>query len=207
MNDKTCPVCGANALILRTESQVLKESFGGQKEIKIKNYYCSTCESTGDFFNENEAILNNNINLLKTQSIKNILNDFSENKISMSAIERALSLPQRTLTKWKNGVSTPSSTGLALMKFLRTFPWLLEVAENNFDYNIAQKIHINSAIQKFLNLINFNTHDFSEARIIATSQSAFLYMEFDKSPNFVNYPDNILVNVLGTNEQVQTTTQ
>ena len=124
----------------------------------------------------------------------------------MSAIERALSLPQRTLTKWKNGVIKPSAAGLALMKYIRTFPWLIEVAENNFEYNIAQKIYISSAIQIFLNSLNFDTKDFSEAGIIATSQSTFLYMKYDQMQS-KDVKDEVQINVIGTDMPYQVTTQ
>ena len=149
--------------------------------MKIKNYHCSTCDSEGDFFNENEGKINDNIEILKGKSTKNILDDFIDNKISMSAIERALSLPQRTLTKWKNGVTNPSAAGLALLKYLRTFPWLLEVAEHNFDYNTAQKIHISSAVQKFLSSVDFDVKDFYTSGVIATSKSAFISIQRDES--------------------------
>ncbi len=196
MSDKVCPACGTDTLTLRKEVQVLKESFGGQKEVPINEYYCSTCESTGDFFNENEEIIETNIESLKGQSIKNILNYFSDFKISMSAIERTLSLPQRTLTKWKNGVSKPSSTGLVLMKYLRTFPWLLDVAENNFDYDIAQKIYMKTAIQKFLDCVKFDSQDFPEAGIAATSQSISIHIQLDSPQDSFRLPDDKQTNIL-----------
>lgn len=205
MKDKACPVCGANTLTLKKEVQVLKESFGGQSEVPINEYYCSTCESTGDFFNENEKIIETNLKSLKRQSIVNILNDFSDIKISMSAIERALSLPQRTLTKWKNGATKPSSTGLALMKYLRIFPWLLEVAENNFDYNSAQKIHIEDAVRMFLNSAKFDSRDFTETGIAATSQSTFIFIKADVQLNNSRFPDDNQKNIHEINNQVSIT--
>lgn len=207
MKDKVCPACGADTLTLRKEVQVLKESFGGQKKVPVNEYYCSTCESTGDFFNENEDIIETNLKLLKKQSIRNILNDFSKVKISMSAIERALSLPQRTLTKWKNGDTNPSSTGLALMKYLRIFPWLLEVAENNFDYNSAQKIHIKDAVRMFLNSAKFDSRDFTETGITSTPQSTFIFIETDIPRDNSRLPDDNQVKMLEVDSQVLTTTE
>lgn len=179
MSDKVCPACGADTLTERIESQILNEPFGGQKEVPVKEYYCSTCESRGDFFNENDNVIENALESLKAKSTINILNDFSNNNISMSAMERALSLPQRTLAKWRNGAVKPSSSGIALMKFLKTFPWLLEVAENKFDYNIAQRIHITSAIRDFLKYVKFDSKDFIETGIAATSKSTFIFIKAD----------------------------
>lgn len=206
-SDKVCPACGSDTLTERIESQILKEPFGGQKEVSVKEYYCSTCESKGDFFNENDNVIENALESLKAKSIINILNDFSDNKISMSAMERILSLPQRTLAKWKNGAVKPSSSGIALMKFLRTFPWLLEVAENKFDYDIAQKIYMNTAIQKFLNSVKFDSKDFTNVGIMATSQAKVIFMQVDKQPDHARIPDYNKIKMLEVDRQVLTTTE
>jgi len=175
-----CPVCGSDKVEKITTTHTISEPFGGTKNISISEVKCNACGSTGDFFNENDSIIESSIKELKQNSINNILNDFSENKISMSAIERALDIPQRTLAKWRSGSSSPTATGVALMRFIRLFPWLLDVAENKYDYDYAQKICINSGIQKFLSSISFKTENFSEAGVIATSRSAFMYMHFEK---------------------------
>ncbi len=166
MNEKICPVCGLGQLEEKNDFRLIKESFGGSSSVSIKNYYCSVCESDGDFFDENEKILENEVETLKKRAIRNILNDFNANNISMAAIERALRLPQRTLTKWKKGSTLPTASGMSLMKFLRIFPWLLEVADHDFDYNEAQKIHLNNALEKFVGALSF---DESEAFSIASS--------------------------------------
>lgn len=148
MNERRCPACGSSDIRDKIIDTVIKEPFGGEESIEIHEIVCSLCGSRGDFFNENETIVAETIKKLKQKSIVNILKDFSDRKISMSAIERALEIPQRTLTKWKNENAMPSSTGVALMRFIRLFPWLLEVAERKYDYNEAQKIHINTASQQ-----------------------------------------------------------
>ena len=206
-SDKVCPACGSDTLTERIESQILKEPFGGQKEVPVKEYYCSTCKSKGDFFNENDNVVENALESLKAKSIINILNYFSDNKISMSAMERVLSLPQRTLAKWKNGAVKPSSSGIALMKFLRTFPWLLEVAENKFDYNIAQNIYITTAIQKFLNSVKFDSKDFTKAGIMATSPSKVIFLYVDRQLDHARLPDDNQTRMLEVSSQVLTTTE
>lgn len=195
MKNKTCPICGENTLKQIDSEQIITEPFGGQKILKVKEYYCETCESKGDFFDENEDNIKKNIIELKNRAVNNILENFRKNKISLSAIERALELPQRTLTRWKNLATKPSSTGIALLKFLRIFPWLLEVAENKYNYSIAQKIHMNAAFQKMLNQMNFDKNDFTEAGIVTTAKSAFIYMNFEKTDEQYNMSENnILIN-------------
>ena len=181
MNKQRCPACGSIDIIDEKKNILIKEPFGGQDNIEINENICSICGSRGDFFNQNESLIDETIKKLKQRSIESILNDFIDSKMSMSSIERALEIPQRTLTKWKNRTNAPSSTGVALMRFIKLFPWLLEVAENKYDYNEAQKIHINAAIQKLLPEIDFLKEDFIEAGgIVATSGSALFYRYYEK---------------------------
>ena len=181
MNKQRCPACGSIDIIDEKKNILIKEPFGGQDNIEIHENICSICGSRVDFFNQNESLIDETIKKLKQKSIESILNDFVDSKMSMSSIERALEIPQRTLTKWKNRTNAPSSTGVALMRFIKLFPWLLEVAENKYDYNEAQKIHINAAIQKLLPEIDFLKEDFIEAGgIVATSGSALFYKYYEK---------------------------
>lgn len=181
MNKQRCPACGSIDIIDEKKSILIKKPFGGQDNIEIHENICSICGSRGDFFNQNELLIDETIKKLQQKSIENILNYFIDNKVSMSSIERALEIPQRTLTKWKNRTNVPSSAGIALMRFIKLFPWLLEVAENKYDYSEAQKIHINAAIQKLLPEIDFYKENFIEVGgIVATSGSALLYRYYEK---------------------------
>jgi len=181
MNKQRCPACGSIDIIDEKKSILIKEPFGGQDNIEIHENICSICGSRGDFFNQNETLIDETIKKLKQKSIENILNYFIDSKMSMSSIERALEIPQRTLTKWKNRTNAPSSAGIALMRFIKLFPWLLEVSENKYDYSEAQKIHINAAIQKLLPEIDFCKEIFVEAGgMVATSGSALLYKYYEK---------------------------
>jgi len=170
MNKRKCPACGSSDIRDEIIDTVIKEPFGGEKTIKTHEIVCSLCGSRGDFFNENETTVVETIKKLKQNSTVNILKDFIDRKISMSAIERALEIPQRTLTKWKNGNAMPSSTGIALMRFIRLFPWLLEVAEGKYDYNESQRVHINAALQQLLPVVRFDQEDFADSVTVLTSK-------------------------------------
>jgi len=155
MNKKKCPVCGSEEILEKKETIAITEPFAGKANIEIIKNKCLVCESEGDFFDQNENIIEEIIKNLKQKSVESILKYFINNKISMSSIERALEMPQRTLAKWKNKGSKTSSAGIALLRFIRLFPWLLEVAENKYDYQKAENIQINSVIQKILNKNSF----------------------------------------------------
>jgi len=171
MNEKNCPVCGSNSIVCNEVKENIDEAFGGRKTISIKEYMCEDCESEGDFFDENEDCLKTAIAALKDVAVTNILDDFSHTPMSFSSMERALELPQRTLTKWKNSASRPSSAGVALLKLLRTFPWLIEVAEHKYDYAVAQKIHITDAVQQMMNHMDFNSDSIAMTSVTATNKT------------------------------------
>lgn len=183
MNERKCPACGSSDIRDEIIDIVIKEPFGGEKTVETHEIVCSLCGSRGDFFNENETVVVETIKKLKQKIIVNILKDFSDRKISMSAIERALEIPQRTLTKWKNGNARPSSTGIALMRFIRLFPWLLEVAERKYDYNEAQKVHINAALQRLLSVVYFDQEDLADTGI-ATSILTYSYITIGETKCF-----------------------
>ncbi|MDO9565120.1 MAG: hypothetical protein Q7J15_00020 [Candidatus Desulfaltia sp.] len=195
MNERKCPACGSSDIRDEIIDTVIKEPFGGEKTVETHEIVCSLCGSRGDFFNENETVVVETIKKLKQKSIVNILKDFSDRKISMSAIERALEIPQRTLTKWKNGNAIPSSTGIALMRFIRLFPWLLEVAERKYDYNEAQRVHINVALQQLLSVVHFDQEDFPDTGI-ATSILTYSYITIGEK----KYLDQNIPELLFTNE-------
>lgn len=185
MKDVICPACGSNNLTKSNYREKIKESLGGSLSIDKILYHCNDCDFEGDIFNENEPVIEKSIQTLKTDLVISILDEFSANKISFSSIERALELPQRTLTKWKNGASSPTSAGIALLKYIKLFPWLLEVAENKFDYATSQRIHLNVAWQKIVSHMTFN-EKFRGLSAIATTNSGhmiclMLYSEKDEN--------------------------
>ncbi len=139
-----CPVCGSTDISSSEYNELVSESYGGSREIGLFQNFCNSCETPGDFENRNDEIIQSTIDELKAKAVVHILNDFVENGFSLSAMERALELPQRTLAKWKN-TGKPSAAGVSLLKFIRCFPWLLDVAEHKFEFQSAQKIFVSTA--------------------------------------------------------------
>jgi len=161
MNEKKiCPICGSEKLEFTTIKEIFHGDMDKKFEIDKKKVKCMECDSEGDFFNENEDGMNNALSKLSETYINEALDYFNDKKISYAGIERAVGLPQRTLTKWKNEISTPTAAGIALLKYLRTFPWLIEVAEHKFNYDISQKIFLEVAFNTLINSIQFKSSGF-----------------------------------------------
>lgn len=179
MTKKICPACGAEDIIKRKTPHLINEAFGGGREVDIVEDRCKVCGTVGDFFSQNDALISEAIDQCKSLAVKNILQDFlCHAATSMSSMERALELPQRTLTKWKNGQTKPSAAGLALLKMLRIFPWLLDVAENKFDYEKGQRIHINEAMRELVSHMSFDDILSSDLKI-STSYNFVFNLTYD----------------------------
>lgn len=172
----TCPVCGSSDVKKHIVTEKLSETFGGSVEIDQSEYECMTCGSVGDFGNENEERKELAIQSLKDNTVVSIINDFSGSDVSLSSIERALELPQRTLTKWKNKATSPTAAGVALLKFIKLFPWLLEVAENKYEFSSAQKVHVRVALETILSQMNFLTDVYSQPGSVNTNRSTVLLL-------------------------------
>lgn len=147
-----CPACGSDAVTVRKVEKEISLPYGGKTKLSVDEYLCSICGMEGDFTSANDKIISEAYDKANLAAVNNIIDEFVHHKISMAAMERALDLPQRTLTKWKNGLSHPSATGIALMKMAGTFPWLLEVAENNYEPMMSKKIFIKNAVDTLMDL-------------------------------------------------------
>lgn len=65
-----------------------------------------------------------------------IINDLNGWGFRNVAIERILKLPFGTINRWKS-TRRCSSASLALMRMVYAMPWLLKVADDNFDLKKA----------------------------------------------------------------------
>ena len=142
VNKKICPCCGSSNI--EEKKEIIKRKIINDYMIEFEgvNNICSSCKEEGDFFGKNDALFA----VAKTKKDKkyfeSILKTVSKNN-SFAYIERVLGLPQRTLTRWKK--KGASSSGITLMKFIETYPWMLKVADKNFDQSYARKELIQQA--------------------------------------------------------------
>lgn len=165
-NTKICPACGSENIYETKKTINIKEPFAVEINFEIIENVCETCDTKGDFFNQNDEIIEENIKELKQRSVENILKYFIENKRSLTSIERALEIPFRTFAKWKNKITKTSAAGIALLRFIRLFPWLLDVAENKYDSKKAENIMLNNAIEKLSKITgNKKATDVEEKKI------------------------------------------
>lgn len=176
-----CPACGSTNIKKINKSITLSEPFTSSKDVVLNLFECLDCKTEGDFLEQNDSIIETEIASLQYQALENILNDLTlEYGISLSSIERTLELPQKTLSKWKNGSSHPTAAGYVLMKIIRSYPWILKVAENNFEPLSVRNEYLRNALSDFISLIPLSKNvGIAEGGIISNQNSFIFYLKGD----------------------------
>lgn len=130
-----CPACGSDSIETTKKKHMIPIVYGNPAVFDEVLEKCLVCEESGDFTGANDELIDKAIEVAKKQSVINMLQALSHNGIKMSYMERALELPTRTIARWKGGEL--SAATLALLRIIRTFPWILEVADAHFDQSMA----------------------------------------------------------------------
>ena len=80
--------------------------------------------------------------------IEEILVEFQAQGITASAIERVFDLEQGAL---KSACQTDNPEIITLLRMVRVYPWLIEVAEHGFDGERSQRILLHNAVDIMMN--------------------------------------------------------
>lgn len=138
-----CPSCGSLE-VSREELEGQEQlTLGPQFQFKAVNFKCGSCGEEGDFTSETDK------NFVAAQKsalasfVRSTVEELGSKSVSMAYFERVFELPVRTATRWKTGDF--SSSAVALLRIVKTYPWITEVAENKFDFNFSQTILVREA--------------------------------------------------------------
>ena len=191
-----CPVCGSTNTQKRTSSSSVQVLYGPSVTYVTIENQCRDCGEEGDFDAENDNQIEHALESSKKASVTPMLNALAAQGISNAYLERALGLPTRTVARWKNGEL--SSSALALLRIVRTFPWILEVADNGFSQDVVASSLIRTAGELISNVIQKTTTDrtlqvaysrgevaFEGAFSLATEQKSALPTPSKASLNFL----------------------
>jgi len=138
-----------------TSKHWLPVVYGAPAEWEEKIYHCLVCDESGDFSGENDTIVESALEIAKKQSVVSMLDALCDGGIKMTYLERSLELPPKTVARWKNGGCSAAS--IALLRIIRTFPWLLEVADANYDKKVALNFMFQEVSTAFSNVISAST--------------------------------------------------
>jgi hypothetical protein len=183
----TCPVCGSDTVESDKKMHQLPIVYGYPAKYDETIYTCTTCGESGDFSGVNDEKIKKAIELAKKNSVVLIIESLAHENIKMSFIERALELPTRTLARWKSGD----------IRIIRTYPWILEVADEHFEKSIANSVLVRESAQALRialksptvqNVVHCTYHNDNES-----IKFTFEYLKepnFSPPPNFMNVDDS-----------------
>jgi hypothetical protein len=139
-----CPACGSDSIETTKSEHVFPIVYGSPAIFHEILETCLICGESGDFSGANDEEIDKAIEVAKKKSIIDMLDALSHRDIKMSYMERALELPARTINRWKGGEF--SATTLALLRIIRTYPWILEVADSHFEESVAERRLVEEAM-------------------------------------------------------------
>lgn len=147
-----CPACGSTDVVRHESVSADRITLGNEFSYKDIYYSCKLCEEEIDIFGETDK------NYLAAQKqaqdkfVKTFIEGMNEHGISMALFERVFELPARTLIRWKEG--NYSSSALALLHIIKTYPWIIKVAENKFERKQVSLQLINAAANEFIQQVH-----------------------------------------------------
>jgi hypothetical protein len=131
----SCPVCGSENVAITMSQRSIAAPLGPTVAFDVETDTCANCGESGDFAKRNDELIRDAEQKSAAASVESLLGSLSHSGRSMAYMERALSLPPRTIGRWKGGET--SAAAMALMRCVFTYPWLLEVADARFSPRIA----------------------------------------------------------------------
>jgi hypothetical protein len=147
MKPTTCPACNSVKIKVDEYNRRINAPFGPEIEIKEKAIHCFECNENYPEHSAKNDYLIAYKNSAKG-SVRSILDYLYSQKFSFSDIERALDLPYRTLSRWKK-TKEVSAPALVLLRFIRAMPWLIEVADNNYESDVINNKIFQNAYKLF----------------------------------------------------------
>lgn len=134
MNTQKCPICGEEQQLTEVTEEYTPP-FGARKVFNVPIIDCQECGNRTSS-SEADKIVEQAHQEADKASVELILGNLNKLGISNARFERVFRLPPRTLARWKNGEC--SASAVALLRCVRTYPWLMKVADQNFDNTYAE---------------------------------------------------------------------
>lgn len=147
-----CSICGSKETKRIEREKFDKLTLGCKFRFKEVSYKCNNCEEEYYYSEETDKNYLEAEKKAKCHFVKDSIECLSKMNISMAYLERVFELPIRTLTRWKNGDF--SSSAIALLRLIVTYPWIIKVAEHKFERECAKNIVIKVGIHELTEMKN-----------------------------------------------------
>ena len=163
-----CPACGSQDIREEQVSESMPIPYGSTASFTTTQHTCNVCGESGDFSGVNSSIINDAIRKSSAESAAAMLEYLAQSGISSAYFERAMRLPMRTTSRWKSGEL--SAAALALLRSVRTYPWLLEVADANFTPIVASTKLLGASAGVLAAVLEKNVTEAKVGCMVSTSQ-------------------------------------
>ncbi|MGD0237621.1 MAG: hypothetical protein ABSC55_24215 [Syntrophorhabdales bacterium] len=199
-NELRCPVCGSSDFEVTSKQGTVSVPFGPEIAVEDETFICRVCSAAIDFSRSYDESRSNALEQSRRGSVDSMIDYLSKEGYSLAAMERALDLPQRTMSRWKS-TGEVSSTGMALLRIVRTFPWVLQVAQAKFEPIQAYKIFLQNAVSTLVTMTQHSSNTWFQ-QAVPQSQSVFCFFVYPQEPNVVPFsvpgvislpPTNIII--------------
>jgi hypothetical protein len=148
-----CVVCGSQNAEQKENNKTMPVPYSpAGATYKQKVVCCADCGAEIDGTEDEE--IKAALDTARQESITAMLGYFKSEGYSLAEIERSLDLPQRTISRWK-GNGELSSVGMALLRIIRTYPWIMDVAEHKYEQYYACETLIVNAVQVMTSLASY----------------------------------------------------
>lgn len=135
MDAPKCRACESNNVVASYQDQLFELPLCESFTVNIVTYLCLECSAEGDFTKENDVNFEKAKQSALTRSVNKMLDDLAEKEISASTLERSLSLAPGETSRWRKGFFSDSN--IALLRLIKTYPWLLGLAAQGYDSRSA----------------------------------------------------------------------
>lgn len=132
-----CPVCGTADIETTIERREFPLAFGEVARLDVEVNRCRACGEMGDFLAVNDQPIEDALAAAEGRLAAKNIESLTAQGFTMASCERALGLAPRTMMRWKSGKLSDAAG--VLLKVLRTFPWILNVARANFSKAVAEE--------------------------------------------------------------------
>jgi hypothetical protein len=130
-------MCGSQNVATVPKEQDFPLAFGESVQLTLAENQCGQCGEEGDFLAANDPVIEAGIAAAESALACRNIATLAAQGWTMASCERALGLAPRTMARWKSG--RLSDAAAALLKVLRTYPWILNVARTRFDRTAAER--------------------------------------------------------------------
>lgn len=144
-----CPACDGTSLRRKEIEETMQVPYGPETKRKQVVIVCNDCGIDIDDSEVNDEVTEKALEVSRRESITRMLDDLAGMGYSLAGLERALELPQRTISRWKASTDV-SSGGLALLRIIRTYPWIVDVADNKYASSYAKSALLHQAAEIFI---------------------------------------------------------